>query len=83
MQVLNVALGERSYPIYIGSGLLGRPELLCPHIPDGQVLLVSNETVAPLYLERARTALAGLYSEAVVLPDGERYKSPVCAQPHF
>jgi 3-dehydroquinate synthase len=75
MQVLNVALGERSYPIYIGSGLLGRPELLCPHIPDGQVLLVSNETVAPLYLEKARTALGGLHLEAVVLPDGERYKT--------
>lgn len=75
MQVLNVALGERSYPIYIGSGLLGRPELLRPHIPGGQVLLVSNETVAPLYLERAKAALAGLHQEVVVLPDGERYKT--------
>jgi 3-dehydroquinate synthase len=75
MQILTVDLGARSYPIYIGSGLLGRPESLCPHIPGQQIMLVSNETVAPLYLERAQTALAGLHHEAVILPDGERYKT--------
>ena len=51
MQTLIVELGERSYPIYIGPGLLDQADLLRPHIPGRQVLVVSNETVAPLYLE--------------------------------
>ena len=75
MQTLTVDLGERSYPIYIGPGLLGRAELLRPHIPGKQVLVVSNETVAPLYLEQAKTTLDGLQHAAVILPDGERYKT--------
>jgi 3-dehydroquinate synthase len=75
MQILNVDLGERSYPIYIGSGLLGRADLLRPHIPGKQVLIVSNETVAPLYLEQARAALDGLQTAVVILPDGEQYKT--------
>jgi 3-dehydroquinate synthase len=75
MQTLTVDLGERSYPLYIGPGLLGRAELLRPHIPGKQVLVVSNETVAPLYLEQARAALDGLQHAAVILPDGERYKT--------
>ncbi len=75
MQTLTVDLGERSYPIYIGLGLLGRADLLRPHIPGRQVLVVSNETVAPLYLQQAEAALAGLQSGAVVLPDGEQYKT--------
>lgn len=75
MELLTVELGERSYPIYIGSGLLSRPELLRPHIPGRQVMLVSNETVAPLYLERAQAALAGFQVEKVILPDGERFKT--------
>ena len=74
MKTLHVELGDRRYPIHIGPGLLGRPELLRPHIPGRQVLVVSNATVAPLYLERARTALTGLRHEAVILPDGEQYK---------
>ncbi len=75
MQILSVDLGERSYPIYIGPGLLGRADLLRPHIPGKQVLIVSNETVAPLYLEQARAALDGLQAAAVILPDGEQYKT--------
>jgi len=75
MQTLVVELGERSYPIYIGPGLLGRADLLRPHIPGRQVLVVSNETVAPLYLEQAEAMLAGLQHGAVILPDGERYKT--------
>lgn len=75
MQILNVNLGERSYPIYIGPGLLGQRELLCRHIPGKQVLLVSNETVAPLYLEPLKAALNGFQQEAVILPDGEQYKT--------
>ncbi len=75
MKTLYVELGDRRYPIYIGPGLLGRPELLCPHIPGRQVLVVSNTTVAPLYLERTCAALSRLRHEAVILPDGEQYKT--------
>ena len=75
MHILNVDLAARSYPIYIGSGLLSRPELLHPYIPGQQVMLISNETVAPLYLERAQAALQGFQHAAVILPDGERYKT--------
>lgn len=52
MKTLTVALGERSYPIYIGPGLLARPELLTRHIGSHQAMVVTNETVAPLYLDR-------------------------------
>jgi len=48
---LKVDLGERSYPIIIGSGLLSDAALLQQHIGDGQVLVVSNETIAPIYLD--------------------------------
>lgn len=75
MKTLYVELGDRRYPIYIGPGLLGRPELLRPHVPGRQVLVVSNTTVAPLYLERTCAALTGLRHEAVILPDGEQYKT--------
>jgi 3-dehydroquinate synthase len=75
MKTLYVELGDRRYPIYIGPGLLDRPELLRPHIPGRQVLVVSNTTVAPLYLERTCAALTGLRHEAVILPDGEQYKT--------
>ncbi|WJW75683.1 3-dehydroquinate synthase [Thiohalobacter sp. IOR34] len=75
MKTLRVELGERSYPIHIGRGLLGRAELLEPHIHGRQVMVVSNETVAPLYLEPVRDALAGFEQQAVILPDGEQYKT--------
>jgi 3-dehydroquinate synthase len=75
MKTLHVELGDRRYPIHIGPGLLDQPDLLRPHIPGRQVLVVSNTTVAPLYLERTRAALTGLRHEAVILPDGEQYKT--------
>ncbi|MCW8828264.1 MAG: 3-dehydroquinate synthase [Gammaproteobacteria bacterium] len=75
MQTLHVDLGERSYPIQIGTGLLGRPELVTPHLRGTQVMIVSNETVAPLYLDRVQQAFAGFRTEVVILPDGEQYKS--------
>jgi 3-dehydroquinate synthase len=76
MRTLNVALGERSYPIYIGPGLLNAAkDLLVRHIHSKQVLLVSNETVAPLYSDSVLSALSGLQVETVVLPDGEQYKT--------
>ena len=75
MTTLTVDLGERSYPIYIGDALLGQAELLKQHIPGNSALIVSNETVAPLYLDKTQAMLSGLKNEAVILPDGEKYKN--------
>lgn len=75
MQTLNVDLGTRSYPIFIGTDLLGRPELVEPYVTGHQVMLVSNETVAPIYLEQVRQAFAKFQCETVILPDGEEYKN--------
>lgn len=75
MRTLTVELGDRSYPIYIGQNLLDNAELLTRHVDSRQVMIVSNETVAPLYLERVRAALAGRQLASVILPDGEAYKT--------
>ncbi|MBA1262250.1 3-dehydroquinate synthase [Stutzerimonas sp. NM35] len=75
MQTLDVDLGERSYPILIGEQLIERGELLSPHIRGKQVAIVTNDTVAPLYLERLIQSLAGYAVTSVVLPDGEAYKN--------
>lgn len=75
MQVLTVDLDERSYPIYIGEGLLERAELLARHIRGKQVLIVTNETVAPLYAASLLQSLSGFQVDQVVLPDGERFKT--------
>lgn len=75
MKTLHVDLGARSYPIHIGPGLLGRADLVIPHIAGTQVMIVSNETVAPLYLDRTRETFKGVRTEAVILPDGEQYKT--------
>jgi 3-dehydroquinate synthase len=76
MRTLNVALGTRSYPIFIGEQLLARRELYVPHIAGRQICIVSNETVAPLYLDTVRAALAADFTvTSVVLPDGEQYKT--------
>lgn len=75
MQTLRVDLGERSYPIYIGADLLARTDLLAPHIAGRQVAIVTNETVAPLYLGALETALAGYAVTSIVLPDGEAFKN--------
>lgn len=75
MQTLNVDLGERSYPILIGEQLLDRGELLAPYIRGKQVAIVTNETVAPLYLERLSNSLADREITPVVLPDGESHKN--------
>ena len=75
MNTLHVELGERSYPIYIGENLLGRPELVKPHIRGQQVMIVTNETVAPLYLQQALKAFDGYDCHSVILPDGEQFKT--------
>lgn len=75
MITLNVDLGERSYPIYIGPRLLGQKELLTQHIPGNSALVVTNDTVAPLYLDKVVANLEGLKVKTLVLPDGEEYKN--------
>jgi 3-dehydroquinate synthase len=76
-QTLNVALGERSYPIHIGTDVLSRPDLFLAHISQKKVVVVTNTTVAPLYLEMLRSTLqkCGVEILPVVLPDGEQYKT--------
>ena len=75
MEKLQVSLGERSYPILIGPGLLGDSDLLVDSIPAAQVLIVSNETVASLYLSKLEQALASKQKRVLILPDGEEEKS--------
>lgn len=77
MQTLTVGLDERSYPIHIGSGLLARADLLLPHLPHKRAAVISNTTVAPLYLEALRSLLQshGVETIPVILPDGEEYKN--------
>lgn len=75
MQTLNVQLGDRSYPIYIGRDLLGDADLYRHHIPGRSVLIVSNDVVEPLYMKSVQTALSGLRTGKVVLPDGEEHKT--------
>ncbi|CAM8989285.1 unnamed protein product [Rhodiola kirilowii] len=76
--VVEVDLGNRSYPIYIGSGLLDQPDLLQKHVHGKRVLVVTNTTVAPLYLSKVVHALTvgnpNVTVESVILPDGEKYK---------
>ncbi len=72
---LTVDLGDHGYPIHIGRDLLGKPELLADYISGQQVLIVSNETVAPLYLEKTLSGLKNYQCETVILPDGEQYKT--------
>ena len=76
MQVVSVALAGRSYPIHIGSNLLGDARLYAPHVKGKRVAVVSNEVVAPLYLERVRQTLvqAGAQPVSVLIEDGEQAK---------
>lgn len=75
MRTLTVALGVRSYPIYIGANLLSDSDLLARQCKSGQVMLVTNDTVAPLYLDRVAAQLHGKSVTSVVLPDGEEFKT--------
>jgi 3-dehydroquinate synthase len=74
---LQVALGERSYPIHIGAGLVDQPALFSPHVAGRRAAIVTNETVAPLFAARLEATLraAGATTLQVVLPDGEAYKT--------
>jgi 3-dehydroquinate synthase len=75
MESLSVALGSRSYPIHIGTGLISRAELYAPYLAGGSAAIVTNDVVAPLYLSRVRLALRGARVTDIVVPDGEQAKS--------
>ena len=75
MQPLTVDLGDRSYPIHVGSDLIGRAELYAPHLAGLQVLVVTDEPVAKLYLARLRRALGNREVASVVLAGGEADKT--------
>lgn len=75
MKTIDVELGERAYPIHIGDGLLLRGDLASPHIVGEQVMVVTNETVAPLYLDALMSALGDFDCHSLVLPDGESFKN--------
>lgn len=75
MKVLQVDLQDRAYPIYIGSDLLQQADLLTRHIRSKQVLIVTNETIAPLYLQTVKNSLQDFVVETVILPDGEQFKT--------
>lgn len=85
---ITVTLGERSYPITIAAGLFNDPASFLPLKAGDQAMLVTNETLAPLYLDKIRHLLeqAGVKVDSVILPDGEQYKSPavlIPSSPHY
>lgn len=73
LHTLQVELGERSYPIVIGEGVLGEYEL-SNYVRGSQVMIVTNDVVAPLYLEQAKACFPDKAVDVVVLPDGEKHK---------
>lgn len=77
MQTLTVELAERSYPIQIGENLLSTPDVFIPYISGKKVMIVTNDVVAPLYLEQLKSTLlqADTAIDTLVLPDGESYKT--------
>ena len=74
MKTLTVDLGDRSYSIHIGADLLGQGDLLQPLVQGRQIMIVSNETVAPLYLHTLQSSLHDCRNESVILTDDEQFK---------
>ncbi len=75
MQTVNVDLGDRSYPIFIGDGLLDDGEKLRPYLGRGRAVIVTNDVVAPLYADRLKASLGDKFADMIVLPDGEDQKT--------
>ena len=73
-KILNVELGDKSYPIYIGIDLLSMKSLFVDQIQGRQVMIVTNKTIAPLYLDKLTSILDGFNVQSVILPDGEEFK---------
>lgn len=77
MQTVQVSLADHPYPIHIGSALVGNADVLAPFVKGTMVVIVTNATLAPLFLARVRDAVVALGKQVleVVLPDGEAYKT--------
>ena len=75
MKTINISLGERSYPIYVGQNLFDQKELLCKHLPGKRVAIVTNKTVGKLYLEKICNLLDEKDLIKIILPDGEVFKN--------
>ena len=75
MITIKVKLASNSYPVYLGSGLLAAAELFERHLGSGKILIVSNDVVAPLYLDQVRTSLGSRDVDIHIIPDGERFKT--------
>ena len=75
IKTLQLDLGERSYPIHIGQGLLQHASLLTPHIHGNTSVVVSNETIAPLYISKIHDLISNYRNTDVILADGEEYKT--------
>ncbi|MDP1559317.1 MAG: 3-dehydroquinate synthase [Nitrosomonas sp.] len=81
MQTINVDLATspdpRSYPIHIGCGILEQADLILPYLAQKRVAIISNTTVAPLYMDKLRASLESydVASVPIILPDGESYKN--------
>ena len=75
MKTVEISLGDRSYEIKIAPGLLESGNEILPWIRGEQVFIVTNEIVAPLYLEKVKSALRGKSVEQIILRDGEQTKS--------
>jgi 3-dehydroquinate synthase len=76
MEIVKIDLGERGYDICVGSNLLSNKDLLLGHISNKNVAIITNETVAPLYLEKLKKGLTDSKSIInIVLKDGEKYKN--------
>jgi 3-dehydroquinate synthase len=76
MKKINIQFDERSYPIYIGEGLISNYELISQHILGKKVAIITNETVADIYLKTLMDTVSS-HKEliSIILPDGESYKS--------
>ena len=75
MNSLNVELGERSYPIFIGSNLFDDQNLISSFLGKSRVVVITNSVVGPLYLERVKRFLGFHYDSSIILPDGEEHKN--------
>jgi 3-dehydroquinate synthase len=75
MKILNVELGDRSYPIYIGSSLLEDAKIITSHIKTKTICIVSNTIVSKLYLENIKNLLDDYQVVEAIIDDGEEYKN--------
>ena len=75
MTRLTVELGARSYPIYIGESNLGKPDLFIQNISHRNLVVLTNETIAPLYLDKLKNSLSEFNVKEIIIPDGEEYKT--------